>query len=123
MIHVNEKGGAYCKFIGTNGEVHVGRGILKTSPETLKDKVIGDNEKHVYYSDNHYMDFLNSIRTRKKPICDVEVGHRTASVCNIGNIAYSLGRTLEWSSEREKFRHDSEANALLHRPMKKEWKV
>jgi len=123
MIHVNEKGGAYCKFIGTNGEVHVGRGILKTSPETLKDKVIGDNEKHVYYSDNHYMDFLNSIRTRKKPICDVEVGHRTASVCNIGNIAYSLGRTLEWSPEREKFRHDSEANALLHRPMKKEWKV
>ncbi len=123
MIHVNEKGSAYCKFIGTNGEVHVGRGVLKTSPETLKGKVIGENEKHVYYSDNHYMDFLNAIRTRKKPICDVEVGHRTATVCNIGNIAYSLGRTLEWNPELEKFINDSEANALLHRPMKKEWKV
>lgn len=123
MMHVNEKGGAYCRFIGTNGEVHVGRGILKTLPETLKDKVIGENEKHVYYSDNHYMDFVNSIRTRKNPICDVEIGHRTASVCNIGNIAYSLGRTLQWNPELEKFSDDSEANGLLHRAMKKEWKV
>ncbi len=123
MQHQNDKGGAFCEFIGTKGIVHVGRGILKTSPETLKDHVITDNEKHVYFSENHYADFLNAIRTRKNPICDVEIGHRTASVCNIGNIAYNLRRPLEWDPVQEQFKKDKEANSLLHRPMKKEWRV
>lgn len=123
MIHQNEKGNAFCEFIGTKGIVHVERGTLKTSPENLKDHVIADTEKHVYFSDNHYADFLNAIRTRKNPICDVEVGHRTASVCNIGNIAYNIRRPLEWDPVNEQFKKDKEANSLLHRPMKKEWKV
>lgn len=123
MIHQNEKGNAFCEFIGTKGIVHVERGTLKTSPENLKDHVIAYTEKHVYFSDNHYADFLNAIRTRKNPICDVEVGHRTASVCNIGNIAYNIRRPLEWDPVNEQFKKDKEANSLLHRPMKKEWKV
>jgi len=44
MKHTNQKGGAYCKFIGTEGEVHVKRGGLTTTPESLKDKLIGPNE-------------------------------------------------------------------------------
>ena len=89
----------------------------------MADILIGENEKHVYFSDNHYTDFLKSIRSRQKPICDVEVGHRTASVCNIGNIAYSVKRTLNWNPITEKFDNDKEANLLLHRPMKATWKV
>ena len=123
MIHVPQKGPQFCKFIGTKGEVYVTRGKLTTTPENLKDHVIGVNEKHVYFSDNHYADFLKAIKTRQKPICDVEIGHRTATVCNIGNLAYRLNRPLEWRPKREKFKHDDEANALLMRPMKKEWLV
>lgn len=60
---------------------------------------------------------------RSKPICDVEIGHRTASVCNIGNIAYRLNRNLAWNPKEEKFKNDDEANALLGRPMNSEWGI
>ena len=123
MLHTNKKTAQSCKFIGTKGEVYVTRGKITTTPENLKDHVIGAHEKHVYFSDNHYEDFLNAIKTRQKPICDVEVGHRTASVCNIGNIAYELNRPLQWNPKSEKFKNDDAANALLSRPMKKEWMV
>jgi hypothetical protein len=75
-------------FYGTTGEIRVQRGKIETSPVELKTRVIGETEKHVYNSKNHYADFLQAMRNRSKPICDVEIGHRTASVCNIGNIAY-----------------------------------
>lgn len=110
-------------FTGTEGEVRIGRGKLETTPAALKNQVIGDAQKHVYKSENHYKDFLNAMRTRKKPICDVEIGHRTASVCNIANIAYQLKRPLKWNPKKEKFKNDAEANALLGRPMLNEWGI
>lgn len=111
-------------FIGTDGaEIKVQRGKLETNPASLKDRVIGDSEKHVYLSTNHYKDFLDAMRKRSKPICDVEIGQRTATVCNIGNIAYRLNRRLEWSPEKEQFANDAEANALLGRKMNKEWGI
>ena len=123
MIHQPEPGKNYCHFFGSEGEVYVQRGLLRTSPETLKDTAFTPDDYKVYVSTDHYQDFINAIKTRKAPICDVEVGHRTATVCNIGNIAYALGRPLEWDPGKEKFKRDGEANKLLKRKMKKEWKV
>lgn len=123
MIHQTDQRKNYCHFFGSEGEVYVQRGTLRTTPETLKDKVFDRSEYKIYVSDNHFEDFIQAIRKRAKPICDVEVGHRTATVCNIGNIAYQVGRTLEWDPEKEKFIKDSEANKLLKRKMKREWKV
>lgn len=123
MTHENFGATNAIRFIGSKGTIDIQRRKLETSDPLLKDKVIGDNEKKVYFSDNHYLDFLNAIKTRKNPICDVEVGHRTATVCNIGNIAYELKRPLMWDPEKEKFRKDSEANAKLSRPLRKEWKI
>ncbi|MFN4145601.1 MAG: Gfo/Idh/MocA family protein [Runella sp.] len=122
MIHNPVEGKPHCHFIGTEGEIWVARGELRT-PDALRDKVIGPNEKQVYASDNHYEDFLTCMQTRQKPICDVEIGHRTASVCNIGNIAYQLKRPLQWNPSKERFKDDTEANALLTRPMRDEWRV
>ncbi|WP_026768347.1 Gfo/Idh/MocA family protein [Asinibacterium sp. OR53] len=110
-------------FIGTEGEIKVQRGKLETNPASLKDRVIGDSEKHVYHSTDHYKDFLDAMRKRTKPICDVEIGQRTASVCNIGNIAYRLNRRLIWDPAKEQFRNDAEANTLLGRKMNKEWGI
>ncbi len=110
-------------FTGTEGELRIGRGKLETTPASIKSQPIGDKQKHVYKSENHYKDFLNAIRTRVKPICDVETGHRTATVGNIGNIAYQLKRPLKWNPKKEKFRNDAEANALLGRPMLNEWGI
>ncbi|KAB7732972.1 gfo/Idh/MocA family oxidoreductase [Rudanella paleaurantiibacter] len=110
-------------FIGTEGEIKVQRRKIETTPVSLATKVIGETEKHVYKSENHYKDFLDAMRKRSKPICDVEIGHRTASVCNIGNIAYQLKRPLQWNPKKEKFKGDKEANALLGRDMNKEWGI
>ncbi len=110
-------------FVGETGTIHVMRGKLETTPASLKDKVIGPDEKHVYFSDNHYNDFLKAMRNRSKPIADVEIGHRTATVCNIGNIAYQLNRPLKWNPHKEEFINDNDANALTTREMRKEWVV
>lgn len=79
------------------------------------------NEKRVYNSANHYKDFLQCMRTRNKPVCDVEIGHRTATVCNLGNIAYELKRPLQWDPEKEQFKNDAKANALTGRNLRKDW--
>jgi hypothetical protein len=109
-------------FIGTTGEIKVQRKKIETTPSNLAQKIITDSEKHVYKSEDHYKDFLNAMRTRTKPICDVEIGHRTASVCNIGNIAYETKKSLTWNPKSEKFT-DAEANALLGRKLNKEWGI
>jgi predicted dehydrogenase len=111
------------QFNGSEGQLEIQRGKLLTTPVTLKDKVIGENEKRVYNSPNHYKDFLGAIRKRSLPISDIETGHRSATVCNIGNIAYELNRPLLWNPKKEKFKNDDQANQMLSRPMKKEWAV
>ncbi|MBS1661682.1 MAG: Gfo/Idh/MocA family oxidoreductase [Bacteroidetes bacterium] len=111
------------RFIGSKGTIDVQRGKLETTPAGLKDKVIGPNEKRVYFSDNHYKDFLKAVRNRTRPICDIETGHRSATVGNLGNIAYQLKRSLKWDPEKETFAHDKEANHLLGRKMHNGWHV
>jgi predicted dehydrogenase len=122
MTHEPE-GNQGVTFVGTKGEVHVMRSKLETNPGSLASQTIGDNEKHVYRSDDHYKDFLQAIRKRTKPVADVEIGHRTATVCNLGNIAYELKRPLKWDPVKEVFPNDDEANKLTGREMKKEWSV
>jgi len=109
-------------FVGSKGTVRVERGKLETTPESLKDQLIGPNEKHVYHSEDHYKDFLQAMRNRTKPVADVEIGHRTATVCNIGNIAYALKKPLKWNPHKERF-DDDDANKRMSREMRKEWVV
>jgi predicted dehydrogenase len=110
-------------FTGTEGELRVQRKKIETTPASLATRVIAETEKHVYKSENHYKDFFDAMRKRSKPICDVEIGHRTASVCNIGNIAYQLNRPLQWNPKKESFKNDKEANALLGRSMNDAWGI
>ncbi len=110
-------------FVGANGRVEVNRGYLKTWPESLKDQKLGPNEIHLYESRNHYRDFLDAIKTRKKPICDVEIGISTVNVCLIGNIAYELERPLKWDPKRVRFVGDVEANRLCSRTMRSPWRI
>jgi hypothetical protein len=64
---------------------------------------------------------LEGIRSRKECICTPEIGHHTANVCHIGNIAYWLKRPLKWDPGEEIFVNDPEANRLLNRPMREPW--
>ncbi len=102
------------RFVGSEGTIEASRSFLDV-PDRLTDQKIGENEIHLYHSRDHYRDWLNAIKDRTKTICPAEVGHRTATVCSIGNIAYELGRPLRWNPEKEKFKGDREANAMLSR--------
>lgn len=109
------------RFIGTEGTIDVSRSVLEV-PQNLENQEIGGNEIRLYNSDHHYLDWLEAIKNRSKPICDVETGHRTATVCTIGNIAYKLDRPLRWNPDNEQFENDEEANSMLHRPYRGEWR-
>lgn len=117
-----EKDGNAVQFIGTEGKIEVSRNFLRTFPnEKLAKAELKPGDKRVYFSDNHYQDWVNAMKTRTKPISDVEIGHRTASVCNLTNIAYELQRPLVWNPEKEKFEGDKAANMMLSRPIRGKW--
>jgi predicted dehydrogenase len=108
------------QFIGTEGKIEVSRSFLRTSPERLASLKLTAQDKLVYHSDNHYQDWIDAIKKRSKPICDVEIGHRTSSVCNAVNIAYELQKDLKWNPEKEEF-NDYSANLMRGRSYRGEW--
>jgi len=73
----------------------------------------------LYKSDNHMANFFECVRSRKDPICDVEIGYRSISVAHIGNISLRLGRPLKWDPAQAQFVGDAEANQWLRREMRK----
>ncbi len=122
------------RFEGTEGWVQFGFGGLKTQPESLATTVIGPNEIHlprsnparetdVYgeYVRDQVRNFIEAVKTRRDPISPAEIGHRTASVCHLGNIAMLLKRKIRWDPDREQILGDDEANAMLSRPMRAPW--
>jgi hypothetical protein len=110
-------------FEGTTGKVEVNRGYLKTWPDALKDQVIKPDQVHLYESRSHYADWLEAIRKRSDPICKIEIGAGSVTVCHLGNIAYTLKRPLKWDPKRQVFLGDEEANRMLSRPMRSPWQV
>jgi predicted dehydrogenase len=110
-------------FEGTTGKVEVNRGYLRTWPDSLKDQVIGPNQVHLYDSRSHYQDWLDAIRKRSDPICKIEIGASSVTVCHLGNIAYVLKRPLKWDPQRQVFLGDEEANHMLSRSMRSPWHV
>lgn len=69
----------------------------------------------------HMGEWIACIHTRKHPSSPVEVGHRSVTVCHLGNIAMDLGRKLKWDPVKEEFPGDEEANALRERTYRKPW--
>ena len=70
-----------------------------------------------------YGDFIESVRTRERPWRDIERGHRTASMCHLGNIAYQLMRPLKWDPVKEEFPGDDQANRFLDRARREPWTI
>jgi predicted dehydrogenase len=116
------KDGNGVQFIGTEGKIEVSRDFLRTFPnEKLAKGDLKSTDKRVYFSDNHYQDWVDAMKKRSKPISDVSIGHSTAAVCNIANIAYELQRPLLWDPATEKFTGDDYANMMLSRPIRGKW--
>jgi predicted dehydrogenase len=111
------KNGQMIQFIGDKGEVLVSRGgRLETTPASLRDRPLAPGDIHLYESRDHESDWLNSIRTRKAPICPSEIGHRTATVCHLNAISERLNRPLKWDPVKEAIINDEYASRWLDRP-------
>lgn len=63
----------------------------------------------------HHRNFLECIRSGRKPNADIEIGHLSASLCHLGNIATRIGRTLEFDPSEERIKNDNEAHKLIRR--------
>jgi hypothetical protein len=136
LICKTDRPGFGVRFEGTEGWVEYGYQGLKTHPESLKTATIGPNETRLpasnpsrtqesgrYHIPDHVRNFLDCIRSRQDPVAPVTAGHRSATVCHLGNIAMMLKRKLAWDPVRERFVADAEADRLLHRPMRPPWKL
>ena len=118
VAHEDFGRGYAVRFTGSEGTLDVSRDFLETSNPVLAEQEIADSETKLYYSDNHYQDFVDAIKNRTKPVSNVEIGHRTATVCNVANIAYELGRPLQWDPVSESFANDDEANSKRGKMMR-----
>jgi hypothetical protein len=93
-----------CVFEGTEGEVRVenmGQNFFAT-PSSIWPKGITGKEKY-HSGDDHVRNFLDCVRSREEPAAPIEIGHRSASICHLGNIAIHLESKLTWDPKTERF--------------------
>jgi len=110
-------------FVGDKGWIHVGRqGYLRSFPEEIISDWSGrPDETHPI--PDHHRNWLECIRTRQRPACDVAIGARSTIVAHLGCIAHWTGRTLHWDPAKEEFIGDDEANRMRSRAMRQPWRI
>jgi len=108
------QGGA--TFIGDKGRISIDRGHSAADPPELAQAPLAASAARLAVSDNHLQNWIDCIKSRERPVADVEIGHRSATVCHLGNIARQIGRRLRWDPLREAFPDDPEANKMVDRP-------
>jgi predicted dehydrogenase len=67
--------------------------------------------------------FLDCIRTRQKPFCTLEDGHRSTSFAHLANIALATQERLQWDQVKERFTNSEAANKLLQYEYRSPWKL
>ncbi len=122
------------RYEGTDGWIFVTRGAYRatasdpipegstkaldaSSEDILKSK-IGDDEIHLYVSNEQHGNWLDCIQSRKEPISPAEIGHRACSVCLVSHIAMKIPGVLEWDPKTERFKNNDLANSMLSRPQR-----
>ncbi len=113
------------RFEGDEGWifVHVHGGKLEASSASLLKTKIKEDEIHLGRSKGHRKNFIEAIRGRNKLMAPGEVGHRTATICHLLNIAMLTGAELRWDPQKEQITNNAEANKMLARPMRQPWSL
>lgn len=104
-------------FVGEKGKLTIDRAICKSDPPELAEEAMENRPKK--FNEHHLRNWLSCIKSREKPVADVETGHRSATVCHLGNIARWTGRKLRWDPVQERFPDDPKANEYLERERRK----
>jgi hypothetical protein len=121
-------------FICEKGKLEVNRNKFTSNPKEIAVellKKVDEREEERKWSDQtalwqarwHMQNWLDCIRTRQKPVADVEIGHRSISVCHLANITRRVGRLLKWDPAKEQFVGDDDANQLVSRPRRKGYEL
>ena len=118
---IGNDGGA-C-FVGTGGRIAVDRDALVSDPPDIVREPLRPDEVHLYRSSRHADNFLECVRTRKRPICDADIAHRAASALLLGGVVKQLKRTLKWDPKAEVFINDDEANRMLSIAKRPPWYI
>lgn len=115
-------------FVGEKCKIEINRNRFATNPrDFVKDApepATADIwEGPGWIARPHIQNWIDCIKSRGVPNADVEIGHRSISVCHLANIVRQLGRRLLWDPDRETFQDDAEANTYLHRPRRKGYEL
>lgn len=115
------RGGAL--FIGTEGRIRVHRETLELSNEEWRNLPLEGMKVQLHTSNDHYRNWIDCMKNRSRPVADVEIGHRSATVCHLGNIArwisqrtQQTGQRLLWDPKEERFTNNDWGNFYLDRP-------
>ena len=124
------------RFEGTEGWINFEYGGMKSHPESIAASKIAAGEIHLPVANpeggakvgkdlifDHVSNFIAAVKSRRDPIEPVEVGHRSATICHLGNIAMLLKRKIRWDPAKEEIVGDAEAAAMLARPMRAPWRL
>lgn len=115
-----EKTNVGCYFYGTEGTFHMGWLDGWTFYPSNKNKSIIHEAPRLHEPDQQnipelWADFIHAIETKRRPICDIEIGHRSTNMSLLGMLSYKIGRSIEWDGEKEQILNDPAANQLLYR--------
>jgi hypothetical protein len=112
-------------FIGEEGKIEINRNRLASNPPELIASAPppADKSEYASVSHEHIANWVQCMRTRKKPVAPASVGHRSTTICHLINICRTLGRKLRWDPVAEAFVGDEEANRLRSRPRRKGYEL
>ena len=119
--HIRQDNGI--TFIGEEGKIFVNRMMIVSEPDTILKEPIHEDEIQYYKSPGHFQDWMNCIKTRQRPIADVEIGARSVTVCHLANLAYWHHRKLKWDPQAWEFPGDKLANTWRDRPRRDKYQL
>jgi predicted dehydrogenase len=115
--------GAGISFEGELGTILCARGKLDIKPLELR-KPLGESDVRLYESQDHFRNFIDAIQDAAKTAAPIEYAHRSITIAHLANIALRLNREkLRWDPVKEQILDDTEAAAMLTRPMRGPWKL
>jgi len=111
-------------FAGEDGKwLFVSRNRIAASDPGIISQPLPNNAVRLGQGNNHMANFISCVRSRQQPIANVEVGHRSVTVCHLGTLAIRTGQRLRWNPETEQFVDNARANQWLSRPMRAPWRL
>jgi len=111
------------EFVGDKGSLFVYRGGLVANPKELLKGVELPKIASFQANFSHVRNFLDCVKSRKAPAAEISIGHRSATVCHLGNIAVRTKKKITWDPKAEAIVGDAESAKWLTKEYRKPWSL